>query len=378
MTKTFFKTLWTIAVLLSLLLLLTPPALAAGVDAGTDAIEVSPDGTVTLLSGHIAGEGVSSVQFQLRTEGDVQFSFAGDIAGGYLTNCVAGDGTLDVYIAGTAPLMQPGYTSRVLGTVSPADKAQPVQSSLRYVYGVNTVAQNVSLGPEAESGEPKAQLQSVLDAANAMFSAENKYSEESWAKLNAAIDEIVRLLESDAVTQEQVNDAIKAYNQACIDLVIVGSDDLGAVLESARAIDASLYTPNSYSVLADAISAAETVLAKGDGAGPEEVEQAISALRAAMEGLVSQQSADGSGGVIGDGADNGTMLRSAPAPEQGGGTGDGGDGSGSGSSGTQATTSAGSVIPATGDETDLAPWLAVMCLCGGLLAVLLRRVRTQG
>ena len=201
--RNLFRTLWTILVLpplLAMLLLLSPAALADGVDAGTDAIQISPEGAVSLVSGHIAAEGVSSVQFQLRTEGEVSFSFAGDIAGAYLTNCVAGDGTLDVYISGTAPLIAQGYTSRLLGTVSPADKAQPVQSSLQYVYGVSMSAMNTDLS--GESGDALARLQSVLESATAQFGSTHMYSDESWDRLNAAISAIEQLLESGSVTEE--------------------------------------------------------------------------------------------------------------------------------------------------------------------------------
>lgn len=393
-----------------LLLALAPAALADGMDTGTDAIEISPEGAVTLVSGHIGGEGVCSVQFQLRTEGDVSFSFAGDIAGSYLTYCTAGDGTLNIYIAGTAPLMQPGVYSRLLGTVSPADKASPVQSSLQYVYGEHVVMQNAGAEP-ASSDETddavKAQLRSVLDAANALYGAVNdKYTDASWSRLNDAINAIALLLEQQTVTQLEADEAIAAYELAAAELQLAGAEELQAALDAARAEDASAYTPDSFRLLLDAIAAAEAVQAKGADAGSEEIAGAVQALRAAMAALVPMQSADSNGETHMDPRDGGGSDYTPDAPE-----------APAASEAPAATdmpaapvetsvpldavtavetasptatpaptataaptdTPVIGQVPGTGDGTVLLPWAALLGLSAALLALLaVRRGKTRG
>lgn len=71
---------------------------------------------------------------------------------------------------------------------------------------------------------------------------------------------------------------------------------LAAALEEARAIDETAYTAESYRALADAIAAAEAVYTDAN-ATQEDVDAQVSALRAALDALVSASTSDGWDGV---------------------------------------------------------------------------------
>ena len=403
-----------LAAALALLLALTPMALADSLDVGTDRIEISDTGAVTLVSSHLAEERVSSVEFALKTEGEASFSFAPDIVAGWLTNCVAADGTLHVYIAGVAPLMEPGYTSRVLGSVTDPQAVQPMDDSIKYVYGRRTITVNAP-GEEPLPGDEntaRGRLENALAGMADKFGAAHGYTEETWAKLNDAIDAANRLLEREDASDEELTAALEALDQAIKDLQNAGMADLAALLGDARTmLSAARYTPDSYADLEAAIRNGEAVAAKGDGASDEEITAAVTALRAAMNGLVEYQDADSNGGVHSDGYDPGGSGGS------GGSTGDSGGDGGSTSprsaqppadmpqndaapeqapaptdaaapetvsaSATPAPTfmpseRAPGAAPDTGDGTALLPWIVMFGLCAAALTALLRRRGENG
>lgn len=403
MTKRFFKSYraaFALAAALGLLLLLAPGVLADEVDAGTDRIEISETGAVTLVSGHLAAEQVSSVEFELKTEGEVSFSFDGAIAAGWLTNCVAGDGTLHIYIAGTAPLI-PAGNSRLIGTVTDPQSVHPADETIRYVYGRRTMAANA--GPEEElpgdENTARGRLENALADMSERFSGAHQYTDATWEKLNDAIAQAYSLLESEDASDEDLTAALEALHQAVSGLVNAGMADLTGVLADAKALlTAAQYTADSYAELEQAIQNAQTVVDKGDGAQAEEITAAITALRAAMNGLVEYSGADGSGRLYPDGYDPGTGGGSGGNTRSGGQTADPGNDTAPAPSDTPAgpAPSAGpesqnatpvptfmpsertpSQIPHTGDETPLLLPLAVLCLCGGALAALLLRLRRR-
>ena len=350
---------------LTLVLLAAPAALAdAGGDAGTDEIVISENGTVTLVSGHMAAEKICSVQFKLRVGGEAEFSFAG--LGDRLTWCATeADGTLGVYIAGTEPLMGEGVTSVVVGYLTgDVESVEPIPESLAYVYGRRTVAQNAPETVRVDSLWE--QLVQVLDSANTEFGTAHKYSDDSWSKLNAAIDQIEQLRERDDLTQQDVDAAIAAYNAAKNSLQLAGKTDLLALLEDAEELQASDFTPDSYALLASAIQEAR------DAAETEDVERiavAVQELRAALQGLIELQSADPNGGVYDDPQDPGTD----------GDEGDGGDDApdATATPAPTATPDGANGAPNTGDETALLPWAALLVLSAALLAVIARRCRSH-
>lgn len=386
MKKTVDNIFWTVLALaaaLLMLLLTAPQALADGVDSGTDAIEIAEDGTVTLVSGHAAGEGVSSVQFQLRLSGEAGFSFA-DL-GSRLTYCTQSDGMLHIYIAGSEPLMGSGTTRLVVGTVTgDVQSVEPVQESLQYVYGRRTVAQNV---PEAVRMDSMwEQLLDVLNSANAEFGAAHMYSDESWGVLNSAIDHIEQLLDKEDLQPQDVTEAIAAYDTAKSGLQLAGKDELEELMAESRDVDASLYTAGSYAALQAAVSGAESALNDPD---PLVVAGAVQRLREALSGLVEQQWADSSGSLHGDPRDGGSEPQASPeiidepavlpTPEADTPTDlPAAPASLPGPTATAAPAAASGAAPGTGDDTPVLLWMAVLCLAGGALAVLALRRGKSG
>ena len=384
MTKTIQNTRRTALALLAvltLLFLLSMPVLAA---SGTDTVEIGEDGTVTIVSDRLADEMVSSAQVRIKisaAEGaSVGFAFDAGLAG-RLTNSSYRDGALNIYVAGTAPLMAAGQNRLTLGAISGGDleSAELPEDALQYVYGARVIAQSAEAQvrrsgsetqPDDEPGETPAPVPSPESGAESR---------------------------------------------------------LRKALELARGIERTGYTETSYAEFLAALEEAEAVLAKS-GATDAELDAAAAALQRAIDRLVPVADADGSGPVIGDGADDGTGS-GAPEPSADPQSGEGQNAAGgpsvtdgpaaspeltaspkpsvspepaddtgpsispefTGGTGSAATTAPTAVptttanaggqagAPDTGDGSPILPWALVLCLsCGLLAAALLGRRSRSG
>ena len=115
------------------------------------------------------------------------------------------------------------------------------------------------------------------------------YTEESYAVLAAAITEAEAILADEAATQEEADNMVEELKAAMEGLVSKGDGVNKATLEAAvaaaKSIDGSLYTPESYGVLTEAVTKAEAILANEE-ATQEEVDNMAAELKTAMEGLV--------------------------------------------------------------------------------------------
>ncbi len=322
---TIYKTCLAMIALLGVLFLLAPGTLAdGGVSSGTDDVRIAEDGTVTLISGHMAGERVSSVQFQLAAEGEATFTFS-EALSGWNTYCSRSDGVLEIYIAGSKPLMAEGQTELVVGTVSgvEAQGVTLVEHSLGYVYGKQIKTQVVS----AEKNAPpvttvKDELGKLLEDAKASYGDphKGKYSEETWSVLEQAIADAEQLWLSGTASDEDMRAAMDAVNAAIegLDPIDDEEDDENGGGQTTPEVDVNGGDPNE----------------PGTGLGGE------------------------SGGST------------EPTPTSG-----------------QETTAPTATVPPssqpsaphTGDETALLPWAVMMSLCGLLLAALyIRRRATRG
>ncbi len=332
-------------------LLLSVPALAAT----TDAIELAENGTVTVVSGHAAEEKLSSVQVRISiapsSGQSVGFTFSAGLAG-RLTKYSYADGTLSVYVAGTAPLLAEGQDRLALGAITGGDlaSAELGDDALQFVYGRRVVTQAAEL-TRTGSVPNETATPAPEDTPEPAPTPESQ----------------IRL-------------------------------DLRTVLDRAKGYDAAGYTSASFQALQAAIQSAEEVLANAD-ASETEWTAAKQALQEAMDKLVPVASADGSGPVIGDGPDDGTgagapepgptVSETFPPAEQ--------------TAATEAPTltpaptasatpeeptathtatptptavpSGTSNAPGTGDEADAALWLAALCASGSLLALALRKLK---
>ncbi len=348
-------------------LLLSVPALAATADT----VELAENGTVTVISGHAAEEKLSSVQVRLSiapAEGQsVGFTFSAGIAD-RLTRYSYADGTLSVYVAGTAPLLAEGQDRFVLGAITGGDlaSAELPDDALQFVYGRRVVPQSAE-----------------LTRTGAVPNETPTPAPEDTPEPAPTPESQIRL-------------------------------DLRTALDTAKGYDAAGYTPASFQALQAAIQSAEEVLANAE-ASEAEWTAAKQALQAAVDKLVPVASADGSGPVIGDGPDDGTgsgapepgptvsetvppvaptaaPTASAAATDTPAAT-DGPEPTADQEAtatpaptasatptptATAAPTAApggASNAPGTGDEADAAFWLAALCLSGSLLALALRRLK---
>lgn len=433
-------TVLVLALLAAMLSLPAPYALADGEvsGAGKDTVTVAEDGTATLFSSGMAGSEVCSLQLSFNVPADTVFTFADALAGRMTSQKTTENGLLTIYIAGAEPLMQIGQTTLVLGTFSPAEGVRPVEDSLSFVYGGRVISQTLEVEPLALT--EREQLQALVDEAKAMDSlgepqkralanAEEllKKADATDAELNAAYNELYgQLYEQSSgrapgsggtVSEERaaleaelenalaldagvydkdtvgvLNEAIDKANAALNSasdadikaarealaaaisgLKKVGQPRLEAALSAAKAKlnDGNSYSAQSREALEDAILAAEAVLANGS-ATDEERTAAAQTLEAATENMVPQGADssgpvyDGSGGGAGLDGSTGdvtqTPAQTAPATA---------------TPAPTAAATAGAAAPNTGDETVLLPWLAVLCLAGAALTVLLRRGRTR-
>ncbi len=343
--------------------LLSVPALAATADT----IELAENGTVTVVSGHAAEELLSSVQVRIRiapAEGQsVGFTFSAGLAD-RLTRYSYTDGTLSVYVAGTAPLLAAGQDRFVLGAVTGGDVAGAAlpEDALQFVYGRRVVAQSVELvTTEAVPTDTPAPEETAVP-------------------------------EDTPVPAETPEPAPTPESQA--------RTGLRAALDTAKGYDAAGYTPVSFQALQEAIQSAEEALA--DPAASEAAWTAAGlALQKAIDKLVPVASADGSGPVIGDGQDDGTgagepepgptvsetfttapptavAATQTPAPT---------DEPAAPAEASEPTVtpeptatataapSGGSNAPGTGDEANALFWLAALCVSGLLLTMALRKLK---
>lgn len=277
-----------------LLSLLAPGALAAeGVDSTSDAVEIAGNGTVTLISDHIAGEKISSVQLQISVGSDTTgFNFAGGLSDdNRILHAVLSDGVLSLYIAGANPLPVGENDTLVLGMLAGGDpaKADFVDGSLKYVYG-NTIRAQAAANLEGESIAMEG-LKNLIAVAEAVDGT--LYTAESYGALQTALAAAKEALANTAATDEELQAAADMLHAAIDSLVPVGSAPSGPSKEALRAaVDAAAayegreaeFTKASWDTFFAALVHANEVLEKPD-ATAEEIDAAAQALIAAQAGL---------------------------------------------------------------------------------------------
>ena len=133
----------------------------------------------------------------------------------------------------------------------------------------------------------KDQLISLIELAQ---NIEDKYTEDSVANLNTALDAAIVVRDDAAATQEQINKAVEdlnaAYNALELDPAKADKSGLKLALDEAKAIDAFYYTDESYAALSSAITAGEEIY---NGLySQEQIDQAIININSAINGLVDR------------------------------------------------------------------------------------------
>ncbi|MCD8122620.1 MAG: NEAT domain-containing protein [Clostridiales bacterium] len=143
---------------------------------------------------------------------------------------------------------------------------------------------------EEASEEAVEALRESLAQATAL--TETDYTADSWANMTAVIAGIEETLASqESFTENEISRLSSRLAEAMSALVDL--TELRAWIETAENVDAEKYREASYTVLTEAIEAATEVLNRDDATG-DEVQEQVTALKAAIHGLLTvDQLADG-------------------------------------------------------------------------------------
>lgn len=150
----------------------------------------------------------------------------------------------------------------------------------------------------------RAALEAAIAEAEAVDGS--RYTAASCAELLKALKEARKAMKDQSISQEELDAAAAALNQAIAALVEKPDADktlLVDAVSSALKTDGSMYTAESYNVLQAALNNARTVL-NNEEATQEEVNAALETLNSAVAGLELKED-DGQSGQDGDSSGSG-------------------------------------------------------------------------
>lgn len=222
----------------------------------------------------------------------------------------------------------------------------------------------------------KSALRLAVKAAEGEAALTDKYTEESIAALQTAIDAANRVLADDNATQAEVDAQVEAVNAAKAALEekkapVVKEELEKAVADATEVVGATdKYTEASLAALQSAIDAANAVLQNSD-ATQDEIDAAVQAVkeaRAALKAKDDDKKDDSNKDDDKKDDNNGS--------DNNGGNNNGNANNGSNNNGTANGTSNVAKAAKTGDTSNVAG-MAMLCLAAGLVAVMARRRRTN-
>ena len=232
----------------------------------------------------------------------------------------------------------------------------------------------------------KSALRLAVKAAEGEAALTDKYTEESIAALQTAIDAANRVLADDNATQAEVDAQVEAVNAAKAALEekkapVVKEELEKAVADATEVVGATdKYTEASLAALQSAIDAANAVLQNSD-ATQDEIDAAVQAVKEARAALKAKDDdkkddsnkdddkkddnngSDNNGGNNNGNANNGSNNH-------------GSFNNGSSNNGTANGTSNVAKAAKTGDTSNVAG-MAMLCLAAGLVVVMAKRRRTN-
>lgn len=232
----------------------------------------------------------------------------------------------------------------------------------------------------------KSALRLAVKAAEGEAALTDKYTEESIAALQTAIDAANRVLADDNATQAEVDAQVEAVNAAKAALEekkapVVKEELEKAVADATEVVGATdKYTEASLAALQSAIDAANEVLQNSD-ATQDEIDAAVQAVKEARAALKAKDDdkkddsnkdddkkddnngSDNNGGNNNGNANNGSNNQ-------------GSFNNGSSNNGTANGTSNVAKAAKTGDTSNVAG-MAMLCLAAGLVVVMAKRRRTN-
>lgn len=230
----------------------------------------------------------------------------------------------------------------------------------------------------------KSALRLAVKAAEGEAALTDKYTEESIAALQTAIDAANRVLADDNATQAEVDAQVEAVNAAKAALEekkapVVKEELEKAVADATEVVGATdKYTEASLAALQSAIDAANEVLQNSDAtqdeidAAVQAVKEARAALKAKDDDKKDDSNKDDDKKDDNNGSDNNGGNNNGNANNGSNNNGSSNNGTANGGNGTSNAVKAAK----TGDTANVAG-MAMLCLAAGLVAVMARRKRTN-
>lgn len=232
----------------------------------------------------------------------------------------------------------------------------------------------------------KSALRLAVTAAEGEAALTDKYTEESIAALQTAINEANAVLADDNATQADVDAQVEAVNAAKAALVekkapVVIEELEKAVADATEVVGATdKYTAASLAALQSAIDAANAVLQDPD-ATQDEIDAAVQSIKEAKEALKAKDdnkkddsNKDDDKKDDNNGSDNNGGNNNGNANN--GSNNNGSFNNGSSNNGTANGTSNVAKAAKTGDTSNVAG-MAMLCLAAGLVVVMAKRRRTN-
>ena len=232
----------------------------------------------------------------------------------------------------------------------------------------------------------KSALRLAVTAAEGEAALTDKYTEESIAALQTAIDAANRVLADDNATQAEVDAQVEAVNAAKAALEEKKAPVVKEELEKAGADATEVvgatdkYTEASLAALQSAIDAANEVLQNSDAtqdeidAAVQAVKEARAALKAKDDDKKDDSNKDDDKKDDNNGSDNNGGNNNGNANN--GSNNNGSFNNGSSNNGTANGTSNVAKAAKTGDTSNVAG-MAMLCLAAGLVVVMAKRRRTN-
>lgn len=232
----------------------------------------------------------------------------------------------------------------------------------------------------------KSALRLAVTAAEGEAALTDKYTEESIAALQTAIDAANRVLADDNATQAEVDAQVEAVNAAKAALEekkapVVKEELEKAVADATEVVGATdKYTEASLAALQSAIDAANEVLQNSDAtqdeidAAVQAVKEARAALKAKDDDKKDDSNKDDDKKDDNNGSDNNGVNNNGNANN--GSNNNGSFNNGSSNNGTANGTSNVAKAAKTGDTSNVAG-MAMLCLAAGLVVVMAKRRRTN-
>ena len=252
------------------------------------------------------------------------------------------------------------------------DKADATQTEVDNAKA-NVEAKMAALKEQAD----KSALRLAVAAAEGEAALTDKYTEESIAALQTAINEANTVLADDNASQADVDAQVEAVNAAKAALVekkapVVKEELEKAVADATEVVGATdKYTEASLAALQSAIDAANVVLQNPD-ATQDEIDAAVQAVKDAKEALKAKDDDKKDDSNKGDDKKDDNNGSDNNGGNNKGNTDNGSNNNGSSNNGTSNVAKA----VKTGDTANVAG-MAMLCLAAGLVVVMAKRRRTN-